>query len=202
MNHLRNVYALLLGLAAPIRLGVRHRPVDGSVRQPPASQRLSALLHDQDVNGERAIAIAQGSIALFVLTLHVAAQLDGELRLGNPWVILALAGLVATSTLRLLLTSARKLPERVLDVLNVLDIAIFLGLIWSYQFAYQHPAGGSLKAPSSVLLFVLIAARALRFHPRPILLAGGAAAIGWALVVLSASSRTVCLPSPATIRLI
>jgi diguanylate cyclase (GGDEF)-like protein len=106
--------------------------------------------------------------------------------LGNPWVILALSALVATSTLRLRLTRTKELPERVLGTLNVVDIAIFLGLIWSYQFAYHHPAGGVLKAPTSVLLFVLIAARALRFHPRPILLAGGAAAIGWALVVLAA----------------
>jgi diguanylate cyclase (GGDEF)-like protein len=150
------------------------------------SRRLCETLHRQDVIGERAIAVAQASIALFLLVLHVVAQVGSGHRFGNPWVILALSGLVASSALRLSLSRREPLPERALDILNVVDIAVFLGLIWSYQFAYQHPAGGVLKAPSTVLLFVLVAARALRFHPRPILLAGGAAAVGWALVVLAA----------------
>jgi diguanylate cyclase (GGDEF)-like protein len=166
----------------------RRDPQDaaGVLHGAPSSRRLRDTLHRQDVNGERAIAFAQGTIALFVLVLHILAQLGSGLRLGNPWVILALSALVATSSLRLYLARAETLPERTLDVLNVLDVAVFLGLIWSYQFAYDHPAGGTLKAPTSTLLFVLIAARALRFHPRPILLAGGAAAAGWILLVLSA----------------
>ena len=43
-----------------------------------------------------------------------------------------------------------------------------------------------LKAPSQALLFVLVALRALRFHPRPVLISGAAAALGWALVVCAA----------------
>ena len=186
MSCLRDIRALVERFAAPAKPEDKRAGGADPIDQRPASRRLSETLHEQDVNGERAIAIAQGTIALFVLTLHIVAQLGSGLHLGNPWVVLALSALVATSTLRLLLTRTKELPERVLDTLNVVDIAVFLGLIWSYQFAYHHPAGGVLKAPTSFLLFVLIAARALRFHPRPILLAGGAAAIGWFLVVLAA----------------
>src|ERR1700752_1436938 len=107
MIYLRNVHALLRGGLTPAGNG--HRGVAGSTGQPPASQRLREILHKQDVNGERAVAIAQGTIALFVLILHVSAQFDSALPLGNPWVVLALAGLVATSALRLFLTSAQRL---------------------------------------------------------------------------------------------
>jgi diguanylate cyclase (GGDEF)-like protein len=138
------------------------------------------------VSGERAIAIAQAAIALFVLLLHMGAQLGNGPRIGNPWVITTLGALVASSILRLRLSNTQRFPERALDILNVVDIAVFLCLMWSYQFAYQHPAAGVLKAPSLVLLFVLVAARALRFHPRPILLAGATAVLGWALIVLLA----------------
>jgi diguanylate cyclase (GGDEF)-like protein len=104
----------------------------------------------------------------------------------HSWVVLALALLVLSSALRWMLAKSKDLPERTLDVLNIVDVGIFLSLIWSYQYAYEHPAGGSLKSPSFVLLLVLIALRALRFHPRPILIAGVAAVLGWSLFVCSA----------------
>jgi len=163
-----------------------YAPRSGSTDLAPGSWRLRETLQKQDRNGERAIAIAQGAIALFVLILHAAAQLASGFRYANPWVLLALSALLASSTLRFFLSRSQTLPERALDTLNVVDIVVFLGLVWSYQFAYHHPAGGVLKAPSLVLMFVLVAARALRFHPRPVLLAGGTAAAGWALVVLLA----------------
>jgi diguanylate cyclase (GGDEF)-like protein len=160
--------------------------MEGVAASAPVSARLRDTLRNQDVNGERAIASAQGVIALFVLILHLIAQFGSGRLLANPWVILMLSALVATSVLRLRLTNLRQLPERLLDALNIVDVGIFLGLVWSYQFAYQHPAGGVLKAPTLALLFALVAARALRFHPRPVLLAGGTAMLGLALIVLVA----------------
>ena len=155
----------------------------------PDSDRLKQTLRRHDAQGEKAIAAAQAGISCFVLVLHVIAQLSGGAQAFNPWVVLALFGLIASSAARFLLARARRLPERLLDLLNVADIAIFLALIWSYQFAYAHPAGGALKAPSYVLLFVLVALRALRFHPRPILIAGASAAAGWAVLVVMALGR-------------
>src|SRR5262249_39389446 len=43
-----------------------------------------------------------------------------------------------------------------------------------------------LKAPSFVLVLVLIGLRSLRFHPRPIVIVGLASALGWAVLVLGA----------------
>ena len=152
----------------------------------PASRRLEETLRDHDLRGERAIALAQGAISCFILVLHVVARAKSGLPFVHSWVVVALALLMLSSALRWMLARSKDLPERTLDVLNVIDVAIFLSLIWSYQFAYAHPAGGSLKAPSFVLLLVLIALRALRFHPRPILIAGMAAVVGWSLFVCSA----------------
>jgi diguanylate cyclase (GGDEF)-like protein len=144
-------------------------------------------LRDYDLRGERAIALAQGAISCFILILHSVARAGSDLPVVHSWVVVALALLALSSALRWMLAKSKELPERTLDVLNVVDVAIFLSLIWSYQYAYDHPAAGSLKAPSFVLLLVLIALRALRFHPRPILIAGVAAVVGWSLFVCSAA---------------
>jgi diguanylate cyclase (GGDEF)-like protein/PAS domain S-box-containing protein len=160
----------------------------------PTSRRLYEVLLKHDVGGERAIAVAQGAIALFVLVLHIVAQVGQRFEVPgadtgpyaaawvSPWVVLTLSLLVASSALRYYLMEAGRLPERVLDALNVTDIAIFLTLIWGYQYVYGHPAGGVLKAPTQALLFTLVALRALRFHPRPVLTSGIVAVIGWALL--------------------
>ena len=188
MGPLLKVDAPRRGVAGSTGTAGRERP--GGIepgKRSPASARQREILHKWDVDGEKAIAIAQAAVALFIMTLHVVAQLRGGLQMGNPWVVLALSALAATSIFRLRISRSGQLPERALDALNVVDIALFLGLIWSYQFAYQHPAGGVLKAPSVALLFILVAARALRFHPRPVLVAGGSAALGWALIVVLAA---------------
>ena len=152
----------------------------------PTSGRLEQNLRDYDVNGEQSIALAQGAIACFVLALHAFARFMSALPLVDSWVTITLALLIASSCLRWQLAASRVLPERALDALNVIDIGIFLALIWGYQYAYSLPAGAVLKAPSFVLVLVLIGLRALRFHPRPIVLTGLASAVGWAVLVLAA----------------
>ena len=148
--------------------------------------RLQQSLRHHDVRGEKAMAAGQAAISCFVLLLHALALSNDTLQSANPWVLGALGGLIGTSAVRLWLATLKKLPERLADALTVCDIAIFLALIWSYQSAYGHPAGAVLKSPSFALLFALVALRALRFHPRPILIAGTTAVVGWgALVALS-----------------
>jgi diguanylate cyclase (GGDEF)-like protein len=154
--------------------------------QGPVSRRIELNLRNYDVKGERAIAIAQAAISCFVLTLHTLAGTRADLSISDSWMVLALGLLIASSGVRWYLTYRDELPERALDLLNVVDVAIILSLIWGYQYVYDHPAGGSLQAPSFALLIVLIGLRALRFHPRPILTVGLAAIIGWALLVCCA----------------
>lgn len=166
---------------APVRARILRAQVIDSHK--PASGRLNETLARYDRQGETAIALAQAGVCLFVLALHVVATVGNGFGAVNIWVVGILAGLIASSGARYALVRGGRLPERLLDGLNIVDIAIFLGLVWSYQYAYGHAAGAVLKAPSYVLLFVLIALRALRFDPRPVLLAGGAALCGWVAMV-------------------
>ena len=154
-----------------------------------SSRSISNFMREYDARSERAVAAAQGAIALFILILHIGARVGKEQATVNPWVVGVLVALVASSVLRAQLSRSSTLPDRLLNVLNAADVAIFLALIWSYQFAYEHPAGGVLKAPSISILFVLVALRALRFHPIPLIVTGGTAAIGWLLLLLLAISQ-------------
>ncbi len=150
----------------------------------PSSDRLKDRLRAHDTQGEKLIAVGQAGIASFVLALHLIAQSRNGFQTDNIWVVITLAALVGSSVFRYVLVRGGDIPERRLDLLTVADFGIFLLLIWSYQFAYDHPAGGSLKAPSVILLSVLIALRCLRFHPRSIAVAGIAAIVGWSLMTL------------------
>lgn len=151
----------------------------------PPSLRLIRKLREQDARGEKAIALAQAGIALFVLVLHTTG-LRGSLGALDKWVLWALVGLVCSSAVRWWLADRRPLPEHSLDLLSVVDVGIVLLLIWSYQFSFGHPASGVLKAPGFVLLLLLVGVRALRFHPRPVVVAGVSAIIGWSLIVCGA----------------
>lgn len=131
------------------------------------------------------MALAQAGIAIVLLGLHVFG-----FRRGLPgydfWLLLALMALVVSSALRWVLASRSPLPERQLDILSVVDVGIVLAFIWSYQFAFDHPAGGVLKSPAFGLLLLLVSLRALRFHPRPVIVAGIAAVAGWLLLICGA----------------
>ncbi|MBV6487398.1 MAG: hypothetical protein GHHEDOFH_01343 [Pseudorhodoplanes sp.] len=154
----------------------------------PAEGRLHRALRMHDARSERTMAAAQAAMSCFVLALHLLAQIGSHGQSLNPWVVGALSALVASSAVRWQLSKRRPLPDTLFDLLTVADILIFLGLIWTYQFAYQHPAGGVLKAPSFVLLMTLVGLRALRYHPRPVLVAGGTAAFGWLAILAIAAS--------------
>lgn len=160
-----------------------------------SKNRLRLRMRQQDVLGIRNIAIAQTAIAVFILSLHLLAQASNNWQFPNPWVSLALSGLVMTSLPRYYFAKRENTSEILFDLLNVLDVVLFLGLIWTYQYAYNQPAGAVLQAPSIVLLFVLIALRAMRLNPRPILIVGIATAVGWCLLVAAA----VVLDGPASI---
>jgi len=146
------------------------------------TDRLQAKLREHDIEGEHAIAVGQAGICFFVLLLHLLAQADTAWQLASAWVSVSLAGLIVTSAVRYAI-AARNVRQRYFDILTVVDFTIFMVLIWSYQFAYLQPAAGVLKAPSIVLLFALIALRALKSSPRSILVAGGAAVLGWCMLV-------------------
>ena len=99
----------------------------------------------------------------------------------EPWV---LAGYVLFTLVRLNLAYRRRLPNWLLYLSVVMDMALLLALIWTFHLKYGQPASFYLKVPTLLYVFIFIALRALRFEIRYVLIAGGVAALGWLLMVL------------------
>jgi adenylate cyclase len=102
-----------------------------------------------------------------------------------PW---ALAAYAAFTAFRLAEALRRRLPAWLHIVSAVVDIALLVGLIWSFHIQYMQVPAFYLKAPTLLYLFVFIAIRALRFDARYVLLTGALAAAGWLALVLYAVS--------------
>jgi adenylate cyclase len=97
-----------------------------------------------------------------------------------PWV---LSAYFLFTLLRLGLAHARRLPRWFVYVSIVVDMALLLGLIFSFHIQYGQPPAFYLKSPTLMYVFVLIALRALNFQARYIVTAGAVAALGWLLLV-------------------
>jgi adenylate cyclase len=97
-----------------------------------------------------------------------------------PWTLSIYA---AFTLLRLWLAMRRRLPPWFLRLSVIVDISVLMVTIWSFHLQYQAPAALYLKAPTFMYVFILITLRALRFDAVYVLLAGGAAVVGWLLLV-------------------
>ncbi|MCA0302597.1 MAG: adenylate/guanylate cyclase domain-containing protein [Proteobacteria bacterium] len=110
--------------------------------------------------------------------------------------VFVLYGLFAIA--RLVLAYRRALPEWLLYVSVVADMALLMGLIYSFHYKYAQPAVFYLKAPTLFFVFVFIALRALRFEARFVIFAGLAAAAGWVALILYALGGRGGPPNPTT----
>lgn len=99
-----------------------------------------------------------------------------------PWV---LAAYLVFTLLRLALAYRSSLPGWFLTLSVVVDIALLMGLMWSFHLQYEQPASFVLKAPTLLYVFIFIALRALRFEARYVLLAGAVAALGWGAMIVA-----------------
>ncbi len=99
---------------------------------------------------------------------------------------LALAGYLAITVGRLAWAHRGKLPRWFLSLSVIIDMALLLGLIWSFHLQYEQVPAFYLKVPTLLYVFIFIALRALRFEARYVLLAGGTAALGWLALVFFA----------------
>ncbi len=68
----------------------------------------------------------------------------------------------------------------------IVDMALLFGVIWSFHLQYQQPPSFYLKSPAALYVFIFIAMRALSFQARYVVLAGVAAIVGWAFLVIYA----------------
>jgi adenylate cyclase len=96
---------------------------------------------------------------------------------------ITLAAYLLFTVLRLYLAYLRRLPQWMLALSVVIDMALLLVLIWTFHIQYQQPPSFYLKAPTLLYVFIFIALRALRFEARFVILAGVVAAVGWGLMI-------------------
>ncbi|MEZ5854435.1 MAG: adenylate/guanylate cyclase domain-containing protein [Hyphomicrobiaceae bacterium] len=150
--------------------------------------RVRRLVEAQEIESERLIGWVQlGVVVLFGILYAVAprpsdAPMEALLREPVP---LALMAYLAFTIGRLVLAYRGALPGVVLLASILADVALLIGLIWSFHDQYGQAPAFSLKVPTFVYLFVFIAVRVLRFDARYVLAAGLAAALGWMGLVLA-----------------
>ncbi|MEO4041799.1 adenylate/guanylate cyclase domain-containing protein [Hoeflea sp. CAU 1731] len=78
-----------------------------------------------------------------------------------------------------------RLPPDWAAYLSILfDFTLLYGLMVSFHMQYMQPPSFILKAPSLLYVFIFIAIRALRFHPKFVIVAGLVAATGWTSIIL------------------
>ena len=159
---------------------------EGPKGTPP--ERVRWLIVEQQVRSEILIGWVGFALVLFFLVLYTVSPKTsaGTRFVPVPWV---LGAFLAVSGPRLVLAYRRWLNPPLLIVGVCLDIALLLGLIWSFHLQYQQPAPFYLKVPTLLYVFIFIALRALRFEPMYVIAAGLSAAVGWlAMLVYAASS--------------
>lgn len=149
---------------------------EGPKGTPP--ERVRWLIVEQQAKSEILIGWTQFVLILFFFALYTVSPKtsEGTRFLPVPWVLGAFFGF---TLLRLAAAHRRWLAPPLLVLGVVVDMALLMGLIWSFHLQYQQPAPFYLKAPTLLYVFLFIALRMLRFEPLYVVSAGLAAAAGW-----------------------
>jgi adenylate cyclase len=143
-------------------------------------ERVRRAIERQEEDSEKLIGWVQLAIVLvFVILYTVSPKTFDQRAVSFEPVPLALGGYALFTVIRLGLAYGKRLPGWFLYLSMVIDMALLMGLIWSFHIQYHQPASFYLKAPTLLYVFIFIALRALRFEPRFVLTAGLLAAVGW-----------------------
>ena len=146
-------------------------------------KRLKQKIRDQQDRSEVLISCIQVLIVLILGLLYAVSPktFSGDITFAPvPW---ALGAYLIFSLLRCWLAVLRRLPDWMLYLSSVLDIALLMGLIWSFHLQYEQPPSFYLKVPTLLYVFIFICIRALHFDPRFVIATGASATIGWILMV-------------------
>jgi len=155
----------------------------------PAKIRV-AIAHQQD-GSERLIGWIQLAILTAFAALYIAAPKTTPTGAAFEPVPVFLGAYFAFTCLRLWRAYQGALPAWFLLLSIVVDMALLLGLIWSFHLQYEQPPSFYLKAPTLLYIFIFIALRALRFEPGYVLAAGIVGAAGWLALVAYAAMGEV-----------
>ncbi len=145
----------------------------------PMPARIAAQIRVEQEDSEILIGWTQiAGVTFFAIVYAIAPKtFDPDAMFAPvPWTL----GFYFVFTLiRLTLAYRRRLPNWMITLSVVIDMTVLLVTIWSFHLQYEQPPGFSLKAPTLLYIFILIALRTLRFEARYVLLAGASAALGW-----------------------
>jgi adenylate cyclase len=158
------------------------RLFDGAVQKLPL--RVRERIRAEEERSEILVGVIQlafiGSVALLYTLAPKKFGADAPFA-PVPWV---LGAYTVFTLLRLALARARRLTRGFVYFSIVVDMALLMGLIFSFHIQYQQPPSFYLKSPTLLWVFTLIALRALNFQARYVATAGIVAAAGWLLLVL------------------
>ncbi len=143
--------------------------------------RVAAAIEEQENRGEILVkAIQILIVSIWGILYAVSPKPDFEAIALAPYAI----GLyLLASIIGLVWASRRRLPDWAVYFSICFDMLLLYAVIWSFHVQYGQPASFYLKAPTLLYVFIFIALRALRFQPRFVLVAGGAAAFGWLAMI-------------------
>jgi adenylate cyclase len=143
--------------------------------------RVAAAIVEQENRGEILVKLIQILIvSIWGILYAVSPKADtGEIALA-PF---AIGIYLAASIFGLVWASRSRLPDWAVYISICFDMLLLYAVIWSFHIQYGQPASFYLKAPTLLYVFIFIALRALRFQPRFVLAAGGAAALGWLAMI-------------------
>jgi len=146
-------------------------------------ERVKGAIRAQQDASEVLIGGVQLAVVIIFGTLWAVSPKTVSTEAAMP-VPITLAAYLVFTLIRLFLARRRRLPQWMLALSVVIDMALLLGLIWTFHIQYDQPPSFYLKAPTLLYVFIFIALRALRFEARFVILAGLVAASGWGLMIL------------------
>lgn len=159
---------------------MRHDAARGVEQLP---QRVRDAIREQQESSEILLGWAQMAVVCAFALLYAISPKARTIAQTFEPVPIALAAYFGFTALRLVLAHTRRMPRWLVYVSVVVDIALLLGLIWSFHLQYRQPPSFYLKAPTLLYVFIFIALRALYFEFQFVALAGVAAALGWLVMV-------------------
>ena len=155
----------------------------GAAGEDALPERVRGLIRRAQDESEILIGWVQlAGVVFFALVYAIAPKtFDADVMFAPvPW---ALAFYFVFTLMRLYLAFKRRLPHWIIALSVVVDMTVLLVTIWSFHLQYDQPPGLSLKAPTLLYIFILIALRTLRFEARYVLFAGATAIIGWLILL-------------------
>jgi adenylate cyclase len=160
-------------------------------------ERVQAAIRRQQEQSEILIGWVQLAIVALVATAYESTAMPtGVVQEDYSFELDVLATYGLFCLLRLGLAYARLLRPWMLYLSVVADIALLMGLIYSFHYKYAQPAVFYLKVPTLLYVFLFIALRALRFEARFVLFTGFVAILGWIGLILYALGGRGGPPNP------